>query len=164
MTDAVAEDDLPIYSMLYVANFTALDPGPKAKTPDYTCSNNYASQFYWRIGQLTQHLSGASSLKLRAVEVPKCAYSNIDIVVTPYASIYYHSEYSHVSCLLSVYPQCGANSCRQQHFRHISVSGLCDLTTLGHPRTTLPPQILKNRYDPPCYRFMTLINVGLTLI
>jgi len=100
----VDDEDLPIYSLLYVANFTALPPGPKAKTPDYTCSNNYGKQFSWRIGQLTQRISGPSSLALRAISLPNCAASNIGIEVSSYDEISrnYSSQYSRVRFILSL--------------------------------------------------------------
>jgi len=82
--------------MMYVANFTALDYGSIAKTPDYKCSNSYAAQFMWRIRQLTQRISGPASLALRALNLPKCAAGNINIVVSPKSEITYFSEYSHV--------------------------------------------------------------------
>ena len=92
----VNDDDLPVYSLLYWANFTALDPGPLGKTPDYKCSNNYGHQFFWRIASLRSRISGQSSMVILATDVPNCASSSIGISVSPASEIFYHSEYSWV--------------------------------------------------------------------
>ena len=84
--------------MLFVANFTALSYGPQGKTPDFSCSNNYGRQFIWRVGQLNERLS---ALTLRQQDVPKCASSNIDIIVGS-KDLRYFSEYSHVCYVMSV--------------------------------------------------------------
>jgi len=97
---AVDDADIPLISLLFVVNFTASSYNTWGKTIDYKCSNNYGHQFKWRIGLLTQRISGANSLPIRAVDVPKCASADLDIVVTPHWKMTYRSEYSRV-CVTS---------------------------------------------------------------
>jgi len=76
-----------------MVNFTALDVGPTAKTPDYTCSNNYGFQYMWRIKALRDHVTGPSSSAVRATDVPNCASSGVQLAVTTFD---YSSQYSRV--------------------------------------------------------------------
>jgi len=107
-------EDLPVYRLLFLANFTALHYGPIAKTPDYRCSNNYGHQFLWRIRGLGERLTGASSSAIRANELPKCASSNIQVSVTP---LNYSSEYSHVRPVLP-------RDARHAHHAQVVVNGI----------------------------------------
>jgi len=97
-SDCVVDaEDVPTYSLLYVANFTTLNPGPAGKTPDFSCSNNYGKMFEWRVRQLQQRIT---SRTLRKLDVPKCsdddiAGGSIDIALS-FPNPYF-SEYSHVS-------------------------------------------------------------------
>jgi len=94
VASALPAEDLPIYRLLFMANFTALHYGPRAKTPDYRCSNDYGAQYMWRLRGLAERLTSAAT---RTIDLPQCAGSGIQLTVTP---LNYSSEYSRVRALL----------------------------------------------------------------
>lgn len=87
---APAPEDLPIYSLVWIAEFTALNPSYGGKTPDWECSNAYFTYFQKRINELETYLTSGSDPDV----VAACPINVYITIRRPLTRDSYYSEYS----------------------------------------------------------------------